>query len=101
MLKRPTLNCAIQTTPHANCPMAMTPRATTGLRLGRYLNETWTSGKPATVSFDLYSYPQPSHVSRAGYGAPHCGQANACSEIWCVHSRQGFINEPPFQKRRF
>jgi len=37
--------------------MAMTPFATTGVLFARYLNETCTRGKPATVAFDLYSNP--------------------------------------------
>src|SRR5437667_4824289 len=94
MLNTPSPNCAMQTTPQPNWPMAMMPHATTGLRLGRNLKEICKRGSPATASLDLYSQPQPSHDSRAGYGAPQCGQANACSEISRRHSRQGFTDGP-------
>jgi hypothetical protein len=44
------------------------------------------------VVWDLYSKPQPSHLSFAGSGAPQLGQDIACSEISCRHSLQGFIS---------
>lgn len=66
-------------------------RAGTGTRLGRYLKETWSKGRPRNVVWDLYSNPYPSHLSFAGKGAPHFGQDSACSEISWLHSRQGFI----------
>src|SRR5664279_1377360 len=69
----------------------MTPLAGTGTRLGRYLKEMWSTGSPWKVVWDLYSKPQPSHWSFAGYGAPQLGQDIACSEISCRHSLQGFI----------
>src|SRR5271157_3630282 len=87
----PIPNWEIVTTPYANCPMAMMPFATTGILFGRYLNEICRNGSPQNTSFDLYSNPQPSHVSFVGYGAPQCGQLMACSEISCLHSLHGFI----------
>jgi len=71
--------------------MAMIPLAGIGRLLGLYLNDMWTKGSPKNVAVDLYSKPHPSHFALAGNGAPHCGQAIACSEIVCWHSRQGFI----------
>jgi hypothetical protein len=53
----PIPNCESTIPPTANCPMAMTPFATTGVLFARYLNETCTRGRPATVAFDLYSNP--------------------------------------------
>ncbi len=64
----------------ADCPMAITPFATTGTRLGRYLKEMCTRGRPSRAALDLYSKPHPSHFSLDGNGAPHCGQTGACSE---------------------
>ncbi|MGZ6240632.1 MAG: hypothetical protein ACXWMF_12435, partial [Syntrophales bacterium] len=58
---------------------------------GRYLNEICRSGSPQNTSFYLYSNPQPSHISFAGYGAPQCGQLMACSEISFSHYLHSFI----------
>jgi len=38
--------------PQANWPMAMIPLAGTGTRLGRYLKEMWSQGRPKRVAFD-------------------------------------------------
>jgi hypothetical protein len=81
--------------PQANWPMAMTPLAGTGRRFGLYLKEMCSKGSPRTVALDLYSNPRPSHLSFEGNGAPQLGQAIACSEIWCLHSLQGFIIGQP------
>src|SRR5207248_7818298 len=83
-------NCAMVTTPQANCPIAMIPFATTGRRFGRYLNEMWIQGRPKTVASDLYSKPHPSQCSLAGYGVPQLGHMGANSDTWCLHSLQGF-----------
>ncbi len=90
-LKTPMPNCEMVITPYANWPMAMKPLAGTGRRFAVYLNEICRKGRPRIVASDLYSNPNPSHFSRAGYGAPQPGQKAACSEILRVHSRHGFI----------
>jgi hypothetical protein len=91
MLTTPIPNCDNVKIPQANCPMAKTPLAGTGRLLGLYLNEIWSKGRPNSLVLDLYSNPHPSHLALAGNGAPHWGQAMACSETSCWHSRQGFI----------
>jgi hypothetical protein len=45
------------------------------------LNDTCKSGQPKNSTFDLYSNPKLSHLSRAGNGAPQFGHEMACSEI--------------------
>lgn len=42
------------------------PRATTAVRWGLNLNKMWIEGRPAMVILDLYSYPKPSQLGRAG-----------------------------------
>src|SRR6266511_4383352 len=99
MLTKTTPNCERTKPPQANWPMAMMPFAGTGMRFGRYLNDTCSSGQPKNASFDLYSNPNPSHFSRAGNGAPQWGHAIACSEISRRHSRHGFIYPPASETR--
>ncbi len=60
-------------------------------RIGRYLKEMWSQGRPRKAASVLYSKPHPPHFSFAGNGAPQCGQAVACSEIPYLHSRHGFM----------
>ena len=55
-----------------------------------YRSSLTVAGLPLVhVSFKFR--PNPSHRARAGYGAPHPGQARACSEISRWHSRHGFM----------
>ena len=83
-------NCAIENTPIVNCdilstpipnwlmlmmpapnwPIGMTPIAGIGVRLGLYLKETCSNGKPIILVLDLYSNPQPDQSCTAGLGAP-------------------------------
>ena len=54
----------------AELPDGNDPLAGTGIRLTRYLKQTWSSGSPNSVTGDLYSKPKPSHFVFAGNGAP-------------------------------